>query len=133
MSENRVSRYVHVEGAPISRPKVSAPSPRPRPSPVSGFRQTAGRFQQIRADRAKGQYTGRFARASKGIGGARSGLRKGGNALKSARDFAHRHRMTSKAKGGRTPGELAAATMHDARQNIPLIGTKARKKGIRNQ
>lgn len=133
MSENKVSRYVHVEGAPISLPKVSPPAPKPRSTPISGFRQTAGRFQQIRAGRAKGQYTGRFAGASKGISGARSGLRRGGSALKSARDFAHRHRMTSKAKGGRSPGEMLGSELRKGANNAPLIGTKARKKGIRNQ
>jgi len=120
-----------------SMPQISRPQVKARPSPVSGFRQTAGRFQQIRADRARGISTPGTRRSlnriSSGAGRARSGLKKGGGYLRSVKDYAHRHRMTSKSKGGRSPGEMLGSELRKGANNAPLIGTKARKKGIRNQ
>jgi hypothetical protein len=98
--------------------------------PQGGIRQIQSNFRNIRERRARGEDTSRLTR---GLSGARSSLHKGKEYLKSAKDFAHRHRLTSKAKGGRTPGEQLGSELRKTANNAPLIGTRTRKKGIRNQ
>jgi hypothetical protein len=94
-----------------------------------GLARVRGNLQATRERRGRGELTKGETR----LAGARSGVRKGREFLAKGRDFAHKHRLTSKARGGKSPGEYLGSELRKGANNAPLIGTMTRKKGIRNQ
>jgi hypothetical protein len=95
----------------------------------AGLARIRENLQATRERRGRGELT----RGERRIAGARSGVRKGREFLAKGRDFAHRHKLTSKARGGKSPGEYLGSELRKSANNAPLIGTMTRKKGIRNQ
>ncbi len=94
-----------------------------------GLARIRGNLQAIRERRERGELT----KGERRLASARSGVRKGREFLAKGRDFAHKHKLTSKARGGKSPGEYLGAELRKGANNAPLIGTMTRKKGIRNQ
>lgn len=88
-----------------------------------------GNLQAIRERRQRGELT----TGEKRIAGARSGIRRGREYLAKGHEFTRKYKLTSKARGGKSPGEYLGAELRKGANNAPLIGTMTRKKGIRNQ
>jgi hypothetical protein len=95
----------------------------------AGLTRVRENLQATRERRERGELT----KGERRIAGARSGVRKGREFLAKGRDFAHRHKLTSKARGGKSPGEYLGSELRKSANNAPLIGTMTRKRGIRNQ
>jgi hypothetical protein len=95
----------------------------------AGLARIRENLQDTRERRGRGELT----KGERRIAGARSGIRRGREFLAKGRDFAHRHKLTSKARGGKSPGEYLGSELRKSANNAPLIGTMTRKKGIRNQ
>ncbi len=95
----------------------------------AGLARVRENLEATRERRARGELT----KGERRIAGAKSGIRKGREFLAKGREFAHRHKLTSKARGGKSPGEYLGSELRKSANNAPLIGTMTRKKGIRNQ
>jgi hypothetical protein len=98
-------------------------------SRFEGLARIRANLQATRERRQRGELT----RSEKRIAGARSGIRRGREYLAKGREFSRKYKLTSKARGGKSPGEFLGQELRKGASNAPLIGTMTRKKGIRNQ